>query len=103
MITEKELERALELRKEIKEIKLKLTKMEGVKVSRTEIGASFSIDNSKIEVDEYTINTLRRFKKDILKIYTGILNELEKEYNDIIISEEDAIEQALFGDDSYED
>ena len=80
-------------------MKLKLTKLEDLKVSRTEIGASFSIDNNKIEVDEYTISTLRKFKRDILKIYTEMLNALEKEYKSIVISEEDAIERALFGDD----
>lgn len=80
-------------------MRLKLTKIEDLKVSRTEIGASFSIDNNKIEVDEYTIGTLRKFKRDILKIYTTILAELETEYDGIIISEEDAFERALFGDD----
>ena len=99
MITEKELERALELRKEIKEMKLKVAKLEDVKVSRTEIGASFSIDNNKIDTDEYTISALRRFKKDIMTVYVKILEELEEEYKTIVISEEDAIEQALFGDD----
>lgn len=99
MITEKELERALELRKEIKEMKLKITKLEDVKVSRTEIGASFSIDNNKIDTDEYTISALRRFKKDIMIVYSKILEELESEYKKIVISEEDAIEEALFGDD----
>lgn len=99
MITEKELERALELRVEIKEMRIKLSKLEDLKVSRTEIGASFAIDNNKIEVDEYTIGTLRKFKKDILNIYTKILEELEKEYSAIIISEEDAIERAIFGDE----
>jgi len=103
MITEKELERALELRKEIKEMKLKLTKIEDLKVSRTEIGAIFSIDSNKIEVDEYTIGTLRKFKKDITKIYSNVLEELEAEYDAIIISEEDAIERAIFGDDLEDD
>ena len=99
VITEKELERALELRQEIKDMRLKLTKLEDLKVSRTEIGAKFSIDNNHIEVDEYTIGTLRKFKRDILKIYTNILEQLEKEYSSIVISEEDAIERALFADD----
>lgn len=99
MISEKELERALELRKEIKEMRLKVTKLQDLKVSRTEIGASFSIDNNRIEADEYTIGTLRKFKRDVLKIYTRVLNDLEKEYGQIIISEEEAIEQALFGDE----
>lgn len=99
MITEKELERALELRQEIKDMKLKLAKLEDLKVSRTEIGASFAIDNNKIEVDEYTIGTLRNFKRDILKIYTNMLSKLENEYASIVISEEDAIERAIFGDD----
>lgn len=103
MITEKELERALELRREIKDMKIKLSKLEDVKVSRTEIGAAFTIDNNRIEVDEYTIGTLRRFKGDILKIYVNLLAALEKEYIAIIISEEDAIEQAIFGDDYSED
>lgn len=102
MISEKELERALELQKEIKEMRLKLARLEDLKVSRTEIGASFSIDNNKIEVDEYTVGTLRKFKKDILKIYSKILEELQTEYSSIVISEEEAIERAIFGDDSDE-
>lgn len=102
MITEKELERALELRQEIKDMRVKLSKIKDLKVSRTEIGATFSIDSNRIEVDEYTIGTLRKFKKDILHIYTKILEELEKEYSSIIISEDDAIERALFGED-YEE
>ena len=99
MITEKELERALELRKEVKEMRMKLAKLEDLKVSRTEVGASFSIDNNKIEVDEYTVATLRKFKRDILKIYTKILEELLAEHDAIIISEEEAIERAIFGDE----
>lgn len=80
-------------------MRMKLTKIEDLKVSRTEIGASFAIDNNKIEVDEHTIGTLRKFKRDILKIYTCMLAELENEYEAIIISEEDAFERAIFGDD----
>ena len=102
MITEKELERALELRQEIKDMRVKLSKIKDLKVSRTEIGATFAIDSNKIEVDEYTIGTLRKFKRDILHIYTKMLEELEKEYSSIIISEDDAIERALFGED-YEE
>lgn len=81
-------------------MKMKLTKLEDVKVSRTEIGASFSIDGNKIDTDEYTISALRRFKRDIQTVYTKILEELEKEYKSIVVSEEDAIEEALFGDDN---
>jgi len=99
VITEKELERALELRQEIKELKLKIARLEGLKVSRTEIGVPFSIDSNRIDVNEHTIGTLRRFKRDILKVYGKMLDDLEKEYKSIVISEEDAIEQALFGDE----
>lgn len=80
-------------------MRVKLSKLEDIKVSRTEIGSNFSIDSNKIEVDEYTIGTLRKFKSDILKIYTSILDKLEKEYNNIIISEEEAFERAIFGDE----
>jgi hypothetical protein len=99
VITEKELERALELRDEIKEMRVKLSKIKDINVSRTDIGSSFSIDNNKIEVDEYTIGTLRRFARDIYNIYTKRLEDLEKEYSSIVMSEDDAIERALFGDD----
>lgn len=98
MITEKELERALELRKEIQDVKIKLTKLDDLRVSKTEIGASFSIDNNKIDVDEYTVSTLKKFKKDIIKVYSAKLEQLENEYKGIIISEEDAIEKAIFDD-----
>ena len=99
MITEKELEQALELRKDIREMKLKITRLEDIKISRTEIGASFSIDSNRINVDEYTIGILTKFKKDILKAYGAALEHLEQEYKGIIVSEEDAIEHALFGGD----
>ena len=99
MITEKELERALELRKEINDCKAKINKFEDIKVSRTEIGSSFSIDNNRVETDEYTIATLRRFKRDILKSYNKKLEDLRHEYSSIITTEEDAFEKLIFGDD----
>ena len=99
MITEKQLERALELRSQIKDVKIKLSRLEDLKVSKTEIGATFSIDGNKIEVDEYTIGTLKKFKKDIFNIHAKILEDLQKEYRSIVQSEEDAIERAIFGED----
>lgn len=103
MITEKELERALELQKLIKELRVKIAKIQDVKISTTEIGSPFSIDNNRIDVDKYTIGVLRKFKSDILKVYETTLEELEKEYKGIIISEADVIERAIFGDDEEED
>jgi len=103
MITEKELERALELQKIIKELRVKIAKMQDIKISTTEIGSAFSIDNNRIDVDKYTVGILRKFKSDILKIYETTLEEYEKEYKGIIISEADVIERAIFGDDEEED
>ena len=80
-------------------MRVKLSRIKDIKVSRTDIGSSFAIDNNKIEVDEFTIGTLRRFAREIYQIYTKRLDELQKEYSAIIMSEDDAIERALFGDD----
>lgn len=104
MITENELEKALDLRKEIRELKLKITKLEGVKISRSEIGGVFTIDGNRVDTDEYTIQAQKRFRDEILKIYEKMLEDLEEEYKGIVVSEEDAIEDAIFGkrdEDNY--
>lgn len=92
MITEQELELALQLMKEIKDLKIILAKFEESKVSRnTAMNCGISIDASKIEVDDYTQHLLQKFKDDIVNVHKIKLQELRASYSEIIESAEETL------------
>ena len=92
MITEQELELALELNKEIKDLKLLIVKLEESKVSRnTTMNSGVTLDGCKIEVDDYTQNMLQQFKEDLVHVHRVKLQELKKKYSEIIESPEDTL------------
>lgn len=96
MITEHELERVLVLRDKIKELRIFISKLESCKVSSTSsMNSKIMIDSNTIDVDEYTVATLKRFHSEIINDYRHKLEELESEYNSIIYSTEEAFERVL--------
>jgi hypothetical protein len=95
MITEQELERAQELKKEIKELKITIAKLEDFKVTES-IGSGYMcIDSIKLDVKRYTKDILNKFYIDILTIYKVRLSDLKKEYATIIQSPEEAFRQII--------
>ena len=96
MITEQELERALSLRDKIRDLKVMISKLESAKISKnTTMNSKVSIDQNMVEVNDYTIATLKRFHREIVNDYKHKLHELEEEYGAIIYSPEAAFEEAL--------
>lgn len=101
MITEQELERALTLKDEIRDIKILISKLESSKISRSNtMNSKISIDANTINVNDYTIATLKRFHNEIVNDYRHELFQLEEEYKSIICSTEEAFERALIDADS---
>lgn len=100
MITEEQLERALELRSEIKELKVKLSRLKNASVSRVDtIGAKFSIDSNMIDMNPYTLKSAEKFLGEVVRAYESNIRSLEKEYEEIVTTEADIIEQTLLGDE----
>ena len=96
MITEQELELALELRDKIKELKVTIAKLEQVVISSTNnLSGGITIDSIKIATDEYTRNTLHKFKEDILTHYKERLQDLKDKYKEIIETPDDAFRRIL--------
>lgn len=96
MITEQELEKALELKSKIKELRIFISKLESCSISRSDVlNSKISIDSNTISVDEFTISTLKRFHNEIVNDYRHKLHAFEEEYNSIIFSPEEAFERAL--------
>ena len=96
MITEQELELALELRNKIKELKTTIAKLEGVVISNTQnLSSGINIDNTKITVDIYTKGLLMKFKEDVLEAYTEKLEDLKEKYKEIIESPNDSFRRIL--------
>lgn len=92
MITEEELENALSLQKEIRELKLLIVKFEEAKVSSTPtLNSGIGIDGNRIEVDSYTKSVLEKFKDEIVHVHKVKLQDLQDKYAKIIESPEDAL------------
>ena len=100
MITEQELERALALKEKIRDLRVFISKLETARVSQSSsMNSKISIDQSLIEVNDYTIATLKRFHKEIVNDHKHRLHKLEEEYSSIIFSPEEAFEKALMETD----
>lgn len=100
MITEQELEKALILREQIKELRVFISKLESTKISNSsQINSKVSIDTNVIDVNEFTLATLKRFHHEIVHDHRKKLQALEEEYNGIIFSPEAAFEKALIDDE----
>ena len=96
MITEQELERALTLKDQIRELSVFVSKLEQCKIAvHSSINTKVTIDNNVIDVNEYTIATLKRFHHEIINDHRQRLSKLEDEYKAIIFSPEEAFERAL--------
>ena len=92
MISEEELDLALELQKEIKELKITIVKLEEARISRSQAGnTGISIDSCKIEVDGYTQHIIQKFKDDMVHVHNIKLQALKAKYGEIIESPEDAL------------
>lgn len=103
MITEQELERVLALRDEIKELRVFISKLESAKISKTNtMNSKVSIDSNSIDVNDYTIATLKRFHMEIVHDHRHRLHTLENEYKSIIFSPEEAFERALLDEEEEE-
>ena len=100
MITEQELERALTLKDKIKDLRIFISKLETARISKSSnMNSKISIDTNSIDVNDYTIATLKRFHKEIVNDHRHKLQKLEEEYKSIIFSPEEAFEEALMEDD----
>jgi len=96
VITEQELEFALKLKSELKELKIVIAKLEDVTISKTQsINGGISIDNTKITVDDHTKGILVTFKEDILTAHRMKLIELQDKFKEIIESPSDTLRRIL--------
>ena len=96
MITEQELELALELKDEIKALKEKIAKLEGATISsNTQLNSGISIDGIKVNVNAYTRDLLIKFKDDAVEAHRAQLEELSKRYKEIIESPADTLRRIL--------
>ena len=96
MITEQELELALALQKEIRDLNVLIAKLEESKVSRSDvINTTINMGNSKIEVSDYTQHILQKFKDDIVCVHKIQLKDLKVKYAEIIESPDDTLIRIL--------
>lgn len=103
MITEQELERVLILRDAVRELRVFISKLESAKISRTpSINSKITIDSNAIDVDDWTVATLKRFQSEIINDHRNKLYKLEEEYASIIYSPEEAFERALLDAENEE-
>lgn len=104
MITEQELERALALKDHIRDLRVFISKLETARISKSSaMSSKISIDTNSIDVNDYTIATLKRFHREIVNDYKHKLHKLEEEYASIILSPEEAFEKALMYDEKEQD
>jgi len=104
VITEQELERALLLRDRIRELRILISKLDTCKVSQTtSMNSKISIDSNTLDVNDYTVATLKRFHREIVNDYRHKLHQLEEEYKSIIFSPEEAFEEALLEAEKEQD
>lgn len=96
MITEQELELALDLREKIKKIKSTINDLEQVILSSTQnLSSGVSIGGTKISFDDYTRDCLVKFKEDMIQAYKTKLQDLEKQYKDIIEAPGDTLRRII--------
>lgn len=96
MITEQELEMALELREKIKDLKQTIAKLESVVIANnTALNNGISIDCIKIKVNNYTRNMLVKFKEDVLAAHKEQLEDLRTKYKEIIESPDDTLRRII--------
>jgi len=96
VITEQELELALTLRNNIKDLKILIAKVEPVVVSDTQnLNNGVSVDNSKMQVNSHTRDILIKFKDDIVLAHKLRLAELEERYKEIIEAPSDTLRRIL--------
>ena len=92
MITESELELALTLQKEIKDLRVFIAKIDDAKVSSVAgINSGIGIDGNRVEVDSYTKTLLQKFKDDVVHVHKVKLQDMEDRYSEIIESPGDAL------------
>jgi hypothetical protein len=92
MITEQELEMALDLNKEVKELKILIVKLEESKVSRNAtLSVGITVEGCRIEVNDYTQNILTKLRDDLIHAHKVKLQELKNKYAEIIESPEDTL------------
>lgn len=104
MITEQELERALTLKDKIRDLRIFISKLESSRISKSNtMNSKVSIDTNPIDVNDYTIATLKRFHREIVNDYRHKLHKLEEEYKSIIFSPEEAFEKALMDVEKEQD
>ncbi len=85
MITEQELELAVQLNKDIRDLKVLIAKLEETKISRNVgMNSGISIEGNKVEVNDYTQHLLQKFKDDVVYVHKVELKELKQRYSDII-------------------
>lgn len=96
MITEQELEMALELREKIKDLKQTIAKLESVVIANnTTLNNGISIDCIKIKVNNYTRNMLVKFKEDVLAAHIEQLEDLRARYKEIIESPDETLRRII--------
>ncbi len=102
MITEQELALALELNKQIRDLKVLLAKLEETKISRSaSTNDAISIDGHKIEVDDYSQNLLEKFKEDVIHVHRLKLKDLQDKYADIIESPTQTLRRIIEEDGQF--
>lgn len=96
MITEQELELALDLRERIKKIKTTINDLEQVILSSTQnLSSGVTLGGTKIIFDAYTRDHLVKFKEDMIKAHRLKLEELHRQYKDIIEAPGDTLRRII--------
>ena len=87
----------------MRELRVFISKLEAAKISRTPaMNSKITIDSNTINVDDYTVATLKRFQTEIINDHRNKLYELEEEYSLIIYSPEEAFERVLLDTENDE-
>lgn len=96
MITEQELELALDLRERIKKIKATINELEQVVLSSTQnLSSGVTMGGVKVAFDAYTRDYLVKFKEDIMQVYKVKLEELQRQYKNIIEAPGDTLRRII--------
>ena len=96
MITEQELELALDLRERIKKIKATINELEQVVLSSTQnLSSGVTMGGVKVAFDAYTRDYLVKFKEDIMHVYKVKLEELQRQYKNIIEAPGDTLRRII--------
>jgi len=96
VITEQELELALDLRERIKKIKATINELEQVVLSSTQnLSSGVTMGGVKVAFDAYTRDYLVKFKEDIMQVYKVKLEELQRQYKNIIEAPGDTLRRII--------